>query len=41
MPREDWLSRDKDWGPRFGPCNATAWKDERSQTQRRQGQLAS
>jgi hypothetical protein len=26
---ENWLPRGKDWGPRFGPCKAPAWKDER------------
>jgi hypothetical protein len=26
---ENWFPRGKDWGPRFGPCKAPAWKDER------------
>jgi hypothetical protein len=26
---ENWLPRGKDWGPRFGPCKAPAWQDER------------
>jgi hypothetical protein len=26
---ENWFPRGKDWGPRFGPCRAPAWKDER------------
>jgi hypothetical protein len=26
---ENWFPAGKDWGPRFGPCSAPAWKDER------------
>jgi hypothetical protein len=26
---ENWFPKGKDWGPRFGPCKAPAWKDER------------
>jgi hypothetical protein len=26
---ENWFPRGKDWGPRFGPCKAPSWKDER------------
>jgi hypothetical protein len=26
---ENWFPAGKDWGPRFGPCRAPAWKDER------------
>src|SRR5437879_430605 len=25
---ENWLPTGKDWGPKFGPCKAPAWKDE-------------
>jgi hypothetical protein len=25
---ENWFPRGKDWGPRFGPCQAPGWKDE-------------
>jgi hypothetical protein len=26
---ENWFPMGKDWGPRFGTCNAPVWKDER------------
>jgi hypothetical protein len=26
---ENWFPRGKEWGPRFGPCQAPGWKDER------------
>ena len=25
---ENWFPKGKDWGPRFGPCNAPSWKNE-------------
>jgi hypothetical protein len=25
---ENWFPRGKEWGPRFGPCQAPGWKDE-------------